>query len=169
MSLAPRRARSRAVHRVVVQVGRAPAAAGRVALGEHLQDLLEFLRGEIRVGLRAAEGVEQLLHAPFAAGDFRHDLLGEHVQRLRRHADAVELAAPDAVEEGGALDEVVERQREQPPLRRRADGMARAADALEQRRDQPRRAHLADEVDVADVDAELERGGGDERAGAARP
>ena len=41
--------------------------------------------------------------------------------------------------------------------------MSGAADALEQRRDQPWRAHLADEIDVADVDAELERGGGDQR------
>ena len=83
---------------VVVQVGRAPAAPGRVALGEHLEDLLEFLRCQVRVRLRATEGVEQLVHAPFAAGDFRHDLLREHVERLPRHADLVELAAAHAVE-----------------------------------------------------------------------
>ena len=70
------------VDRVVVQVGRAPAAPGRVALGEHLQYLLEFLRGQIRVRLRAAESRQQLVHAPFAAGDFRDDLLREHIQRL---------------------------------------------------------------------------------------
>ena len=40
--------------------------------------------------------------------------------------------------------------------------MSRAADALQKRGDRPRRADLADEVDVADVDAELERGGRDE-------
>ena len=72
------------VDRVVVQVGRAPAAPGRVALGEHLQDLLEFLRGQVRVGLRAAEGVEQLVHAPFAAGDFRR----RSAARARRAASA---------------------------------------------------------------------------------
>ena len=41
--------------------------------------------------------------------------------------------------------------------------MAGAADALQEGRDRARRAELADEVDVADVDAELERGGGDQR------
>ena len=39
-----------------------------------------------------------------------------------------------------------------------------SADALQERRDPVRRADLADEIDVADVDAQLERGGGDERA-----
>ena len=51
----------------------------------------------------------------------------------------------------------------EPPLGRAADRVARAADALQKRRDRARRAELADEVDVADVDAELERGGGDQR------
>ena len=37
-------------------------------------------------------------------------------------------------------------------------------DALEQRRDAARRADLADQLDRSDVDAELERGGGHERA-----
>ena len=49
-----------------------------------------------------------------------------------------------------------------------ATRMARPADALQQRRDPMRRSDLAHEVDVADVDAELERRGGDERLERAR-
>ena len=41
--------------------------------------------------------------------------------------------------------------------------MARAPDPLQEARDRARRAELADQVDVADVDAELERGGRDQR------
>ena len=41
--------------------------------------------------------------------------------------------------------------------------MARAADPLQEARDRARRAELADEIDVADVDAQLERRGGDQR------
>ncbi len=41
--------------------------------------------------------------------------------------------------------------------------MAGAADALQERCDRARRAELADEVNLADVDAELERGGRDQR------
>ena len=37
--------------------------------------------------------------------------------------------------------------------------MAGTADALQEGRDRARRTDLADEIDVADVDAELERGG----------
>ena len=45
--------------------------------------------------------------------------------------------------------------------------MVGAADALEQARRALGRAHLADEVDIAPVDAEVEAGGGDQSAQAA--
>ena len=157
------------VHRVVVQVGRAPAATRGVAVGEHRAGPARSPGGQVRVGLRAAKAGEEFFHAPFAAGDFRDDLLRQHIEGLLRHADPVELAAPHAIEQGGALDEVVEREREQPPLRDRADRMARAADALQERGDPARRAHLADEVDVADVDAEFEGRGRDQRLQRGRP
>ena len=63
----------------------------------------------------------------------------------------------------GALDQLVAGGREEAALRREAEGVAGAADALQEGRDAARRADLADEVDAADVDAELQRGGGDER------
>src|SRR5207247_5368205 len=42
--------------------------------------------------------------------------------------------------------------------------VARPSDALDERRDSMGRSDLTDEIDVADIDAELERRGGDERA-----
>src|SRR5688572_12665110 len=42
--------------------------------------------------------------------------------------------------------------------------MARPADPLQERRDVPRRAQLNRQLDVPNVDAELQRSGGDERA-----
>ena len=63
----------------------------------------------------------------------------------------------------GAFDEIVARQRKQPALGRAVDGMARAADPLQEAGDGAGRADLADEIDLADVDAEFERGGGDQR------
>ena len=77
--------------------------------------------------------------------------------------EAVELAAPHAVDKRGALDEIVARERKQPALGRAADRVAGTADALQEGRDRARRADLADEIDVADVDAELERGGRHQR------
>ena len=93
---------------VVMQVGGAPPAARGIAVGQHLQDLLEFLRRQLRVRRGATKGLEQFRYRPFAAGDLGDDLLREHVQRLLRHADPVELAAAHAVEERRAFDEVVQ-------------------------------------------------------------
>ena len=46
--------------------------------------------------------------------------------------------------------------------------MPGAPDPLQKGGDRPRRAELADQIDLADVDAEFERGGGDERLQLAR-
>src|SRR6266536_4543836 len=63
----------------------------------------------------------------------------------------------NSVEHRRAFDELVARQREDTRLRNAADLMARAAGALQECRDRARRAQLTDELDVADVNAELER------------
>src|SRR6185369_9468401 len=76
--------------------------------------------------------------------------------------DAVELAIVDRAQHRGALDEVVAREREDAALGHAADEMARAADALEEGGDAVRRRDLAPEIQVADVDAELQRCGRDE-------
>ena len=76
--------------------------------------------------------------------------------------EAVELAGADGAHRGGALHQLVARQREEDALRHRAEPVAGAADALQQRGERARRAEVADEVDVADVDAELERRGRDD-------
>ena len=62
-----------------------------------------------------------------------------------------------------AFDEIVARHREHPALRRAGNRVAGSADPLQQRGDPVRRSDLADQVDVADVDAELERRRRDER------
>ena len=157
-----------AIDGVVVQVGAAAAAPGAVALGQHLHDLLELLQREVAIRLGQLAALVQLVERPFAAGRFGHELLGQRVQRLLRHADAVELAALHRVHQGGALQQVVERQRKQPPFRDRADRMAGTADPLQEGVHRTRRAELADQVDVADVDAQLERAGGDQRLQLAR-
>ncbi len=119
----------------------------------------------VRVAIRpgAAQQREQLVFAPFLRGDLGDDLLRQHVERLVGNRQAIELAATHAVEQRRAFDQLVARQRKQPALRRAADRVAGAADALQEGRDRARRAELADEIDVADVDAELERGGRHQR------
>ena len=100
---------------------------------------------------------------PLLRGDFGDDLLRQHVERLLGDRQPIELAAANAVEQRPAFDELVARQREQPALGGALDRMARAPDALQKRRDRTRRTKLADQVDLADIDAQFERGGRHQR------
>ena len=79
--------------------------------------------------------------------------------------DTIASSSPRRVgaQQRRAFDEVVARDREQAALRQSRHRMAGAADALQERRDAMRRSDLADEIDVADVDAELQRRRRDQR------
>src|SRR5262249_14986210 len=85
--------------------------------------------------------------------------LRQHIERLYRNRQPVELATVDTVEQCSALDQLVARQREEAAFRRAVDGVARAAHPLQERRNRARRPQLADEIDLADIDPELKRGG----------
>ena len=117
------------------------------------------LAREIAVRPGAADESEQLGLVPILRIDLGRDLLGEHVERRLRHDQPVEFAAIDAVDQSRALDEIVIGKREQTALRLAADAVAGAADALQEGRDRARRAELADQIHIADIDAELERRG----------
>ena len=140
----------------------APAAPGAKTVGQHLNDRRKILPRQVSIRPCPTHQRVKLVLAVFTCGDLGDDLLRQHVERLLRDGETVELAAAHAVEEGGALDQFVARERKQPALRRAVDGMAGAANALQKARDRAGRAELADEVDVADIDAEFERGGGDQ-------
>ena len=146
------------VHGIVVDQRAAPPAPAAEALGQHADHGRVVLARQLPIGPRPPEQREQLVLAAFARADLGHDLLRQHVERLLGDHEPVQLAAVGAVDERRAFDEVVAREREQPTLRRAADLMSGAADALQEAGDGARRAELADEVDLADVDAELQRG-----------
>ena len=148
------------VDRVAMDQRAAPAAAGGEAFGQHAHDGVEVLARESAIRPGAAHASNRAVLGPFLRRDLGDDLLRQHVERLLRDGQPIELAAAHAVEQRRAFDQVVARQREQPALRHAADRVAGAADALQEAGDRARRAELADQVDVADVDAELQRRGG---------
>ena len=145
------------VDAVEVQMRAAATALRREPVGDHARDTDELVERQIAIARGARQALVQLLDAPLLHADLGHDLLREHVERRGPRLDRVELVPPDAREQRRALDEVVARQREQPPLRHSPQAVTRAADALQERSDRMRRAELADEIDVADVEPELER------------
>ena len=159
---APRFSRSFAVHRIAVDVAGALAVTRRESFRDHAHDGIEALAREPGVRPGTAHEIEELRLVPLAARGLGDDLLREHVERRGDDVQRVELAAPDAIEQRRALDQLVARLREETRLRDAADRVAGAPGALQEGGDRARRAELADEVDVADVESELERCGGDE-------
>ena len=149
-----------AVDDVAVQVRGAPAPPGRESAGEHRQKLPPSLAVEIPVRPGATHRREQRVLAPVLGRDHGDDLLREDVERMHRHVQRIELAAPHRVEYRGALDELVPRERKQPSLRGAVHRVAGTPGTLQEGRDGAGGAELADQVDVPDVDPELERGGG---------
>ena len=123
-------------------------------------------RGVGQAGIRrgGADLGEQFgLDERAGAGD-GEDVLGEHVERAGAERFGVELAGVDRVERGARLEIFEAVAGHDHALRRLVEAVVGAADPLEQARRALGRAHLADEVDVAPVDAEVEAGGGDQRA-----
>jgi hypothetical protein len=104
----------------------------------------------------------QLVDRDLLVGADGHDLLREHVERVARDDGLLDGAGAHALGDDGRLEKVGTELREDAPLGDGAELMARAADPLEPARDRLRRLDLDHEVDCAHVDAELERGGGDE-------
>ena len=133
-----------------------------VAAGEQVEHVLELLARELAVGVRAPHERVQLIDLQLLDRGHGDDLLAQHVERDARHARVLDLALEHAAGDRGRLHELAAEARVDAPARRRADGVAGAADALQAARHRARRRDLHHEVDGAHVDAELERRGGDD-------
>ena len=95
--------------------------------------------------------------------DHRHDLLGQHVERVARIAHRLDRAVAHPLGDHGALEQVAAELREDHAPADRADLVPGPADPLQPGRDRRRRLDLHDQVDRAHVDAELEAGRRDDR------
>ena len=125
-------------------------------------------RARVGVGRRAPDQLEELALGPGVGRARGDDLLREDVEGRLGRQDAVQLAGAHRAEQRRRLDQLVARRRVDAPLGDGPARVARAADPLEQGGDAARRADLADQLDGPDVDAELERGRGDQGGQVAR-
>ena len=165
---APRRDRGEArpppgpqppMHAVPVQEGAAAAPPVRDALAQDLQHPIELVAAQIPVGPGPPHQVPQVLLSHLGGRHRGDHLLRHHVQRLDRLPGPVEVSGPDGPHRRGALEQVVPRQRKEDALGRRSPPVSGASDPLEQRRERAGRADVADQVHVADIDPEFQRGG----------
>jgi hypothetical protein len=145
-----------APHAVAVQEGAAALAVD----GHHL---VQLLAGEVAVGPGPAGHLEQALERPGLGHAGRDHLLGQDVEGARRGRRAVQHPAAGRAQQRRRLHELVEGEGEQASLGHLAQRMAGASHALEEGRDRAGRAHLDHQVHVADVDAQLQGGGGHDR------
>ena len=149
------------VDAVTQEVGTVAAAGGFDAFGEQGDELVEELAGEVTVGVRAAQDVEEVGLVPWLRADAGDDLLHEHVDGLRRDFEQVKLAGAHLADEGGLLQQVVAGGGEEAAFWDGSAPVAGAAHALHGDGDGAGAGDLADQIDVADVDPEFERGGRD--------
>ena len=99
----------------------------------------------------------KLVLSPLAPGNLGDQLLRQDVERRGWNRYPVQLTELHGVEQGGALRKVVASQREQAALWCGGTRMAGSPNALQEGRDRARRPELADEIDFADVDPQLQR------------
>src|SRR6266536_1341337 len=86
-----------------------PAAAGAEAVRQHAHHRREILPRQRAIGRGTAHERIEFVLVPFARGHFGDDLLRQHIERLLRDREAVELAAADAVEQRRALHQLIAR------------------------------------------------------------
>ena len=122
-----------------------------------------------RTGRPAGPGRRGPTVRPLLGRHLGHDLLGRDVEGQSGGLDGVEAAARTASQQGRALDQLVTGQGEQAALGRAGPAVVGTPDALEEGGDAAGRADLADQLDRADVDAELQRGRGHQGAQVAGP
>jgi hypothetical protein len=131
---------------------------------QHVQHAFVDASAQLRKRRRAPDGGEQLIGVPRVHRRHRDDLLRDDVQRVAWVAGRLDIAVVHRPCHGGAGDEVAAELRKDHALADGVDLMAAPADPLKPARDRRRRLDLHDEIDGAHIDAELERGRGDERA-----
>ncbi len=143
-------------------------AVGGVASGQQVEHGVEHLARELREVGRAPDRAVEVVDGPRVHRAHRHELLGEHVERVARVAGLLDLAGEHALGHHRGLQEVAAELREDLPAARLAHLVPGAPDALQPARHGTGRLDLDHEVHGAHVDAELQRGRGDDRAERAR-
>ena len=151
-----------AIDAIVVQVGAAAAALGGESVGEHLQDVQVDAAGEIAERCAAGDEIEEFVDFPLLHAHFGDDLLAQHIQRFSAQPDGVQFPPGDGVEQCRALHQFVPGEGHQPPLGDAVHSVTGAPHPLQQPRDAAGGAELADQVHLADVDAQLQRRRGDQ-------
>ncbi len=139
-----------------------PHACGAVLPGEEVDDRIELLAGELGVGVDAPDEIEELIEIVRLHGDHREKYLGEHVEGLSHRGNGLDIPLHGGAGGDDGIKAIAAEEGIHARAARGADLMPRATGHLQaggNREGRLREDHL---VYGADVDAELERRGGDD-------
>ena len=137
----------------------------RILAGEHGEGFVERRARERMVRVRATHEVEERRAGPIGlGGNDGDDDLREHIERILHHACWLHVAGAHGVEYRELLQRIVTKRWNEDPSARCIQRVARSAHALQRGRDALGALDQEHEVHRADVDAELQRARGDERA-----
>ena len=152
------------IHGIVMDQCRAMAAFGAESLRQHADDFIEFFAREIPIWIApSARVANNSFSVQSSRADGGDNLLREDVQRFLGNFEPIQFAVADALKRGHAFHQFIARERKQSALGQAAARCSGAAHALEQGGNGTSRAELANEIDRTDIDAQFERGRGDER------
>ena len=129
------------------------------AIGDEIDNTLPGLPVETGIRRGADDFFVELVQSKPHAARSAHNVLGEHIQRSTTNAFAVHLAILNGSFGGAAFQDFKSVGRHEHRLARLIHAVIGAPDPLHQPGGSFRRAHLDDEIDLAPVDPEIERGG----------
>ena len=145
--------------------GKAVVGLERIAAGgDEIDHGVEVCARQCGVGGGSRHlGIEFVAEERLAAGA-AEDVLREHVERTDAQWRRILRVLGDSVERGAALEHFETVGRNEHAFRRFVHAVIGAADALENARSAFRRADIDHQIDVAPVDAEIERRGANHSA-----
>ena len=137
---------------------------GGIAAAEHVEDGIEDAARERGVGSGAADELVEVGGVPGVHRDHGDELLREHVEWIARVVHTFHLAFVHGANDGRAGHQVAPILGVEHRRAGTADVVIGAAHALHAAGDGRRRFDQHDQIDRAHIDAEFERGGGDQSA-----
>src|SRR5581483_876220 len=163
------------VHTIAVQICPTSAIARSKSLRQHLDNCVECFAREIAVRIGSLYDVEQIIFVPastlfivvrcrrdadaMTGRADRHNLLRQNVQRLVGNHQTVQLTVSDRAHQGSTLQQLIAGSRDKAAFRYCSAPVTGTPDALQRYSHRTRRTDLNDEIDGANINSELKRGG----------